>query len=266
MFMDEAFLEAWITFSATERIHDTQSPYGPLAHILACATRLQALRIRVAEPSGARTGWRKFGLARAGGIAFGRALDVAWPDSVPRRPLQNLRILELDGFQDVEPLVHLAPHLRCLRMALSAGYPKAVNDEIVQTLRCVPELRHFSYTPDTLCLTSADDGRPSSSVGLLIAIGKILPCLETLDLQTRYHRHSIYLCSSSQPLVQEVRSLYTFHDHVVNATFISSLGACRSLVYDALASISCSPILHNVPQRFPYFAHSVADLHSRKCT
>lgn len=210
LFMDEAFLEAWITFSAVEHLHDAQSPYKPLAYTLAHATRLQALRIRVAEPLGARTAWRKFGLARAGGIVFGRALDAVWPASIPRNPLPNLRILELDGFQDVEPLVRLAPHLLHLRMALSAGYSQSVNDEIVSTLRCVPELRHFSYTPDTLRLTSVDDGSPSSSVGLLLAIGKTLPCLETLNLQTRYHRHSIYLCSSSQPLVQEVRKPFRF--------------------------------------------------------
>ena len=110
--MDEAFLEAWMTSSAVEHLHDSQSPYKPLVYILRHATRLQALRIRVTEPSGARTAWRKFGLARAGGIVMGRAFDAVWPALTPRNPLPNLRILELDGFQDVEPLVRLAPHLR----------------------------------------------------------------------------------------------------------------------------------------------------------
>jgi len=218
-----------MTFSAAEHLHDAQSPYISLAHILSHANHLQALRIRVAEPSGARTAWRKFGLARAGGIIFGRALDAVWPTSLPKNVLSNLRILEMDGFQDVEPLVRLAPHLRYLRMALSAGYSQAVNDEIVRTLRCVPELRHLSYTPDTLRLTNADDN--NSSVGLLLAIGKSLPCLETLDLQTRYHRHSIYLCSSSQQLVQEVRKGLLFFIRDLNVTDEGITSRNSSLLY-----------------------------------
>lgn len=198
--MDEMFLDAWMASSRPDYPVDQCSPFRSLANILARATRLSALRIRVAEPSGGRTAWRKFGLTRADGVDFGSAFRAAWPRPTLESALPDLRILELDGFQGVQPLLCMAPHLKSLRLAISAGFSRAVNDELVQALRLVPELRHFAYSPDTLGLLES-----SSSVDMLYALGDTLPLLETLDLQTRYHRHSIYLCSSSEPLVQSVR-------------------------------------------------------------
>lgn len=205
--MDEDFMEAWLSTSTPEHLHDSNSPFAALIHILGRTTQLRALRIRVAEPVGGRTAWRKFSLARASGIEFGRVFNALHTDAVAIRCLPKLRILELDGFQNIEPLLQLAPNLNTLRISISAGYSQSVNDELVKALRCVTKLEHLAYTPDTLRLTHKGQcsKHAGTSVDMLFALADLLPNLETLDLQTRHHRHAIYLLSSSEPLVENVR-------------------------------------------------------------
>lgn len=209
--MDETFLDAWmIAAVADEQQYD--SPFLSLARILCKAPSIAALRIKIAEPSGSRSGWRKFGLASAGGISFATPLFAALPlleSGGTCRPakisiLPALKCLELDGFQDFEAVLRLTPNLDTLRLVISAGYSQHVNTELISSLRHVPKLRNLVYTPNTLRAQTERDGTGNGSRGVLLEIAGLLPQLETLDLQTRHHRHSIYFCSSSEPIPPNV--------------------------------------------------------------
>lgn len=75
-------MDAWVSTSTPEHIHSQTSPFAALVHIIGHTPQLRALRIRVAEPVGGHTAWRKFSLARASGIELGRAFNVLQRDAM----------------------------------------------------------------------------------------------------------------------------------------------------------------------------------------
>lgn len=83
-----------------------------------------------------------------------------------------------------------------------------MNEEFVSEVLergLVRGLRKLVYTPDTLRVQRAalgGGGIPSGSAELLVAIGRAVPALEELDLQTRWFggEDKTFFCSSSEPL------------------------------------------------------------------
>lgn len=207
--MDIEFLTAWNVESSISSTHNPRPTlYHFLVKILVHTPTLRALRIRVADASGSRSAWTNFSLSRVHGIPLTHAFAAElrrWPQF----SLPALRMIELDGFEGVSPLLRLAPNLRIFRMALSAGFSQSSNVGLLQALQHVPKLRELRYSADTLQLpdglsrsdSNNDDGW---TVELLAAIGRMLPWLETLDLQTRWHNKEIYFCSSTEPISAKV--------------------------------------------------------------
>ncbi|KAF8339775.1 uncharacterized protein EI90DRAFT_3012716 [Cantharellus anzutake] len=233
-FMDVEFLDAWRQWAfthSTDRI-PRRSIFHTFAQLLSSVHHLRSLRMRVAEISGVRSGWGKFSCTQnpTSGIPIGRPLEEAFALYKPTK-LRELKKLEVDGFQDIWPLLSLAPSLETLRMCLSGGFAQYVNVELVQALRSVcSTLKHLTYTPETLRvhqrmpgilpvelffeefttedlvneLQRQDDalrGFPLASLELVALLGKILPHLETLDLQTRrFGAEEISFLSKVEPI------------------------------------------------------------------
>lgn len=232
IFMDVEFLDAWAEWALNdiEDRGDKPSPFLYLAHILAHCTSLKTLRMRVAELSGARSGWGAFALSHSFAVPIGHALT----DSLSQWPcasLPLLKTLELDGFQYIGPLLRMAPNLESLQLCLSGGFSQFFNGDLVRSLRFVPKLRHLTYTPESLRLythsphvvphptgdgddNDADDipATAGSDSELINALGSALTQLETLDLQTRFFGDEIYFCSPSEPLAADVSALYDCND------------------------------------------------------
>ena len=204
-----------------------------LANILSKTPLLAKLHLATSDPSA----WDAFRvpLMHARGISIDQAFQHALHSSLPPFTLPNLRTLSLHGIEGIAPLLRLAPNLESLHLSLSAGYALDVNRELVEVLDFVPKLKHLAYSPDTLRLQpppastvidpravneDGDEGAnvngnvglgwsasPRGTADLLMAIGKKLPLLESLDLQTRWFSKSTYFCSSSEPILPQVRVL-----------------------------------------------------------
>ncbi|KAF9519641.1 hypothetical protein BS47DRAFT_1336729 [Hydnum rufescens UP504] len=214
IFMDGDFLQAWRFWASVPFgcLREQKSPYETLVDILSRSPSLRALRMRVAEPSGIRSAWRKFTLSRAFGIPMDATLKPILENRDPFL-LPVLNRLELDGFQDIESLLRLAPSLQVLHLSLSAGFSQTANTTLVTALRHAPSLRDLKYTPDSLRLNSGaeEDGNESlsedtfhadnlSNVELVKALGIVLPKLRRLDLTNRWFGHGIYYSSTSEPI------------------------------------------------------------------
>lgn len=226
--MDIEFLDAWMTAALVGAQHSAsgyESIFTSLTHILSRTPALRSLRIRVAENSGIRSAWRRFALSQATGLPFGPAFQEALEvNDAKSFTLPMLHTLEMDGFEDISPLLQLTPNLSCLRMCLSAGFAQRGNMELVEALKLVPGLKELAYTPESLRLhgwTGPRDDEfpdhggidlemepvevPESSVEFIKALGQTLPGLETLDLHTRWFGgNEIYFCASAKPIEVEV--------------------------------------------------------------
>ncbi|KAF8332672.1 uncharacterized protein EI90DRAFT_3122413 [Cantharellus anzutake] len=245
LFMDAEFLEAWRRSADFHLDHlDTKDSGSstavavvlPFVSVLRCTPQLHTLRIRVAEYTGRRSAWRKFGLRRAQGIPLARSFELAkqltLPHSEQSLTLPKLKVIEADGFEDVNPLLQLAPNLQVLRMSISAGFSMDANAKLVEGLRSVPKLRELAFSPDSLRLAHttmdedededddhgdvplppADGGRNDrymvgesggGSAAFVKVLGEMLPLLEALDLRTRWYGYGIYYCSSSEPISEK---------------------------------------------------------------
>lgn len=199
--MDVEFLEAWRAHAFDNHYIPKESLYGVLIGLLCQTPRIITLRMRVAEMLGVRSGWGKFAMSHRNngcyGIPIGRAIGEAIRTtgilSIP-----SLRSLEMDGFQDIELLVKLAPNLEALTMCMSGGFAPYVNAELVWALQGSPILKRLVYTPTSLDLDASVLRLPAgkretsgSTLGLLEAIGRLVPHLEALDLQARTFDESV---------------------------------------------------------------------------
>lgn len=214
MFVDVEFLSAFKT--AAIRPSSPQSALVSLATVLANAPAIGALRIRVADAYGPESAWARASLVRTEGIPVGAALHRAFQSKKVSLPL--LKTLELDAFSDVSPLLRVAPNLERLRLYMSSGFAQLTNAEVVAALRCVPHLRHLVYSPESLRVTTVMEEAEAAlaqniglefvekdfSAELLMAIGKALPELESLDLQTRWHGEEIAYALSDAPITSKV--------------------------------------------------------------
>ncbi len=238
IFLDCAFLDAFKSWSSLRSQYsiNSYSPFVSLSGILAHTPEIRALRILVAKSSGADCAWTRYPLGRALGIPMTLPIQshlAASPHGAFILP--SLRILQLDGFQGITPLLRLAPNLEVLHMRISAGFAHSVNDELVKAVRHVPKLRELAYTPYSLGLSphvfeNGDEGtkaseayalRNPSSVSMLKALGDALPHLRILDLKTRWHGNEILFCSSSEPIDAEVsKPLSTSVGSFLNLAFM----------------------------------------------
>ncbi|KAF8330151.1 uncharacterized protein EI90DRAFT_3060881 [Cantharellus anzutake] len=227
IFLDSPFLDAFKIWSSSQSQYCTFgfSPFLSLSRILSRTPEIRALRMLVAKPSGSDSAWARCPLGRALGISMDSAMQSSLAlSSQTAFKLRSLRIIQLDGFQGITPLLQLAPNLQVLHLRLTAGFAHSVNDELVNAARLVPGLRELVYTPDSLrtsfpsAFNGAGGGHPemgmemdetnmkfnaSSSVGMLKALGETLPHLRILDLQTRWHGNEVLFCSSSEPIDPE---------------------------------------------------------------
>lgn len=227
--MDADFLDAFRSWALGGPIW--QSPYTALAEVFRRAKRLKALRIRVAELTGAYSAWRRTLVSRPDGIplglAFSRALAATMPAST-RPVLHSLITLELDTFSDIAPILRLTPNLERLRLELNAGFAQYLNIEIIDALRHTPHLKELIYTPESLRVSSlpmwgfgamlaivdvdhlGNDEDEDRSAELLGAIGNKLAHLETLDLQRRWYRGGGVVFPSSEEVITPEVGAYTF--------------------------------------------------------
>jgi hypothetical protein len=131
--MDGEFVDAWKIGAAKRQAHwEEHGPtiFDSFAAVLSRTPALRTLRIRVAELTGQRSGWRKFALVQPFGIPIGPPLVEALHFSGSTVTLPQLQTLELDGFEDVAPLLRLTPNLDRLRVSLSAGFWQGMNGEV----------------------------------------------------------------------------------------------------------------------------------------
>lgn len=151
--MDVEFLQTWRSWASVsfDPLHGEKSPYETLVDILSRTSSLRALRMRVAEPSGIRSAWRKFTLSHAVGIPMDTPLK---PILQKRDPfsLPMLKRLELDGFQDIESLLHLSPALEILHLSLSAGFSQSANTVSRETFFSISSMSHASHCSPLLPL------------------------------------------------------------------------------------------------------------------
>ena len=229
--MDGDFLKAFESFeishySPEATSYDAHCPFSCLITILSRTSHMHTLRMHIAHGLGTHSSWQHFSLARVAGIPMGRALADALRH-VDEFDLPSLRVLELDGFQDVECLLKLSPQLQRLKLRMSAGFGLGINEQLVEALRYVPGLKELSYDPITLGLprnVMEDEGEVEeleyeeqqdeeihSSVGsgdsscdMLVALGQALPNLEVLELQSRWFGSIVLFCGSSEPLSADV--------------------------------------------------------------
>ena len=206
IFMDVEFIEAWRAhaFADNHAPKDRESLYDVLLALLSRMPRIIALRMRVAEIHGTRSGWGKFAMSHRNngcyGIPIGRAIGEAIR-TTGISSISSLRSLEMDGFQDIELLIRLTPNLETLTMCMSGGFAPYVNAELVWALQGSPKLRRLAYTPTSLDLdagvlrsdepSTGKHEKSGSTLGLLEAIGRLVPHLEVLDLQARIFDESI---------------------------------------------------------------------------
>jgi hypothetical protein len=250
IFLDVEFLDVWRTwaFDNSIRAPKEPSPFFSLAEILSRSPLLKTLRIRVAELAGLRSAWTRSPKLRINSIPIGHAMEHAL-SSIPKFRLSSLGVLELDVFNDIEPLLCLAPNLDTLRLSMSFGFTQNVNQDLVDSLKHIPRLRELSYTAGSLRLTSFLSGieqeleawedplenagsDKESSVELLKAIGEALPHLEILDLQARQYGAAIRFISSAEPISPEVVSHpsdFALSSHTDICHVIGTRGCSRTL-------------------------------------
>ena len=167
---------------------------------------------------GERSPWTHSFLIRPDGIPVGNVLKSALAHV---GKLRHLRSIRLDAFSDIAPLLRIAPNLECLSMRLPLGYVQYTNEEFVSALRYVPHLRQLAYSAESLRITQSERDEAgglfdddlvsmgirdeSGSADLIAAIGKALPKLELLDLQSRWYGDEILFPNFADCIVPEVR-------------------------------------------------------------
>ncbi|KAF8314369.1 uncharacterized protein EI90DRAFT_3022369 [Cantharellus anzutake] len=219
--MDVDFVKAFEHFALSyyndPAPSDPLCPFLCLISILSRTSRIHTLRMRVAHALGTHAFPRRHSSVLDAGLPVGRAIADALRHVEPF-DLLSLRGLEVDGFQDMECLLRLAPRLERLRLSMPAGFGMGVNEQLVRALTCVPQLKELSYDPVTLSLPRGavhydndsdvesegeeddkdfEDDPAKSSCDLLVALGRILPNLEVLELQPRWFGTVTLFCSSS---------------------------------------------------------------------
>lgn len=228
IFLDSKFYELWQKWaflSALDRLNFQSSfqplapisPYAALALILSRTPSLRALRIRIAQSSSVHSSsaWRhQFAFPHARAMPFGAGFNFALshPSSIVAPgeiQLPQLRRVELDGFEDVQSLLEMAPGLKVLRMQLTGGYSPGAMADLCVALCEARGLSELAVTPETLRLVRADtpvDHVKTDQGTLLDVIGKALPSLYKLDLRGYWHGDEINYLSSREYLQPEVRS------------------------------------------------------------
>ncbi|KAF8315846.1 hypothetical protein DL93DRAFT_2096509 [Clavulina sp. PMI_390] len=198
LFLDVDFYASFKTFAA--RAPSAASPFMALSTLLSQATYLQALRIRVTQNHGERSPWCRPFLLRPDGIPVGNILESC----LPHFSFPNLRILELDAFSDIKPLLRRTPNLQRLRLTQPAGFVEWTNAELVSAVRHVPKLSELVYSASSLRLQP----RPPSGAGpdavtafgLPIALGRTLPQLQFLDLRSSWYEPDAVFVPNEEPL------------------------------------------------------------------
>ncbi|KAF9520331.1 hypothetical protein BS47DRAFT_754093 [Hydnum rufescens UP504] len=145
IFMDGEFVDAWKIGAARRQAHWEEhgsNIFDSFAAVLSRTPALRTLRIRVAELTGQRSGWRKFALVQPFGIPIGPPLLEALHSADSAVTLPQLQTLELDGFEDVDPLLRLTPNLDRLCVSLSAGFWRGMNTEV-----CAASIWPFTRCP-----------------------------------------------------------------------------------------------------------------------
>jgi hypothetical protein len=224
IFMDVEFYDSWQSWAFMNTLQRTEllsqnptpvSPYALLASVLSQTYYLEALRIRIAESHGPRSAWNKFSRSRAIAAPFGLGFENSFEEvgsfrvelSLADIRLSRLKRIELDGFDDIEPLLALTPNLEVLRMSLSTGYPQSAILDLIEAIVRTPKLRELTFPPGALHLPGLDaatarvDPRPPNIIDV---IGRRLPDLEVLDLRTYWHGDDVHFVHSIEYLNQDV--------------------------------------------------------------
>ena len=242
--MKAEFVDAWKSLF----------PSRALVHILSQTPSLRALRVLMGELTGPSSGWSRFSLGRTRSLPVGYAISHAL-SSFPHFSLPEMKILEVDALEDIEPLTAITPNLEVLHMNLSSGYDIYANGRLINALKHVPRLRELAYSPESLRMgeilemqESPDDDEMGTaqeaaemndgSAEFIRAIGQVVPSLETLDLQTRWYGEDIRFVESSEPISSNAlkEGLITL-SNLKNVTIPSSV----SSVIDHKVFIAASP-------------------------
>lgn len=224
--MDVEFYDVWQSWAFISPLQRNElllrsppplSPYAALASVLAATPGLRTLRLRIAESHGPRSAWHKFAMSRAIGTPFGVGLEhalVLAGSSSQRISLATVQLpemttLELDGFEDIEPLLALAPNLENLSMNLSGGFPQSACVDLLEGLCRVPKLHQLAFSPEALYVVGLDAGmvggqNGSMPVSMINVIGRSLPNLKILDLRGYWHGDNVHYQHSLEYLNHEV--------------------------------------------------------------
>ena len=162
------------------------------ARLLSQASRLRSMSFKVAESFGPGSVWRKFEATRLSALSLGPMKDAFTTLSSGLShdfALVNLTSLRVDAFEGLGPLLRICPNLRELNIFNSGGFDTAATERLMECLPYVPQLRSLSFTPSTI----ASYRREHNSAWLMKAIGKNLPLLEKLSLQTRWLGYGAFL-------------------------------------------------------------------------
>lgn len=221
--MDVEFYDSWQSWAFMNTLQRTEllaqksppiSPYALLAYVLSLTNSLEVLRIRNAESHGPRSSWNKFARSRAiatpFGVGFENSFEMEGPFNITDIHLSKLKRIELDGFDDVEPLLALTPNLEVLRLSLSTGFPQGATLDLIEALTRTPKLRELMFTPEALHVPGLDpagtevDPNSTKPPNIIDVIGGRLPNLEALDLRAYWHGDDVQFVQSLEYFSRDV--------------------------------------------------------------
>ncbi|KAF8304943.1 hypothetical protein DL93DRAFT_2172882 [Clavulina sp. PMI_390] len=236
--MDIKFYSSWLEWASISSLQRTElagrhpppvSPYAALAIVLSHTSQLGTLRISVAESTGPHSPFSKLGalsIPFGAGLAhgFSHACSDSMLISLDGVRLPKLTKLQLAGFEDVEPLLQLAPNLEYLTMELAGGYSQTATVDLLGALAAVPRMRHLAYSPKRLYIDELDSAvirkhdipRP---INMIAIIGKTFSELEVLDLRNYQQDDKISYVWSVEYLV---------HEHIIYS--LSTLPRVHTLI------------------------------------
>lgn len=204
LYLDSSFLHSWRTYLDESSQGPTSFFAGPaifitFARILSQTPHLRSLSFKVAESIGPSSVWRKFGSSPSSILSLepiqeAFALPPSFHMSGPKeRSFPEMTALRVDGFEGLGPLLRMCPNLQVLDVLNSGGFDNTATEKLLRHIRSLPHLKSLAFSPNSIARATSENGESQHSAGLVKAIGKAVPSLERLSLQTRWLGYGVFL-------------------------------------------------------------------------